>query len=125
MFCFIIDKKISFFRLRVCQLNNDSKLNEAKAELKLKTFELDRANLLNEECAQNLKKCVLDNEKLAKKVEVVQNEYYALQIKNDKNLLELENELNEKRVKLDNYEKLEKEMDEVIMQAAECNFQNV
>ena len=112
----------SFLRLRTIQLNNDNKLNEVKSDLKLKLFELERANLLQEEHANNLRKSLLDNEKLSKKVEVLQNEYYALQIQNEKNYNEIENELNEKSVKLKSYEKLEHEMDEVILQAAECKL---
>ena len=106
--------------MRVIQLDGDNKLNETKSELKLKTFELERANLLNEETANNLRKTLLENEKLTKKIEILQNEYYALQIQNDKSYMELENALNEKNTKLENYEKLEHEMDEVILQAAEC-----
>lgn len=65
---------------------------------------------------------MLENEKLTKKIEVLQNEYYALQIQNEKNFNELEHELNDKVVRLKNYEKLEHEMDEVILQAAECKI---
>ena len=88
----------------------------------MKLFELERANLLQEEHGNNLRKSLLENEKLNKKIEVLQNEYYALQIQNEKNFNELENELNDKAVKLKNYEKLEHEMDEVILQAAECKY---
>jgi progesterone-induced-blocking factor 1 len=119
----IQDSVFLFFfnnRLRTIQLESDNKLNEVKSELKLKLFELERSNLLQEEHSNNLRKTLLENEKLCKKVEVLQNEYYALQIQNEKNFNEIENELNEKSVKLKSYEKLEHEMDEVILQAAEC-----
>lgn len=105
--------------LRLIQINNDTKQNDIRSELKLKIFELDRANLLNEETTNNLKKAILDNEKLTKKIEVIQNEYYALQINKDKQSIEIESELNEAKHKLESYEKLEREMDDVILQAAE------
>lgn len=53
---------------------------------------------------------------------VIQNEFYGLQLQNDKRFLELENELNEKKGRLENYEKVENEMDAVIRQVAESSL---
>ena len=46
-------------------------------------------------------------------------EYYAVQTSMEKRVSELEAIVTEKSVKLDTYEKLEHELDEVVMQAAE------
>mgnify|MGYP000090837562 CR=1 FL=1 len=50
---------------------------------------------------------------------VLNKEYYALQNSSEKRLVELESKCKEQSDKLDVYEKLEKELDDVIMQAAE------
>lgn len=44
-----------------------------------------------------------------------------MQVQNDKRILELENELNEKRTRLESYEKVENEMDTIIRQVAETS----
>ena len=49
-------------------------------------------------------------------------EYYALQTSMEKRVAELETVVTEKSVKLETYEKLEHELDEVIMQAADGKF---
>ena len=43
-------------------------------------------------------------------------------MQNDKRFLELENELNEKKLRLTSYEKVENEMDLVIRQVAESSM---
>ena len=48
-------------------------------------------------------------------------EYYALQTAMEKRVVEMETQMAEKTAKLDTYERLEKEMDDVILQAAEGN----
>ena len=52
------------------QLSCENKVSELKSELKLKSFELERAQMLNEENVNNYKKLVIENEKLLKKIEV-------------------------------------------------------
>lgn len=61
----------------------------------------------------------LENEKLSKKLEVLTKEYYTLQASLEKRVSELEALLSEKNNKLETYEKLEQELDEVVMQSAE------
>lgn len=56
---------------------------------------------------------------------VLNKEYYALQNSSEKRLVELESKCKEQSDKLDVYEKLEKELDDVIMQAAESKDSNV
>ncbi len=107
--------------LRTIQIGCENRVSELKAELKLKTFEAERTAMLNEENIKNYQKLLLENEKLQKKAELIQNEYYGLQMQNDKRFLELENELNEKKTRLESYEKVENEMDLVIRQVAESS----
>ena len=51
-------------------------------------------------------------------------EYYSLQATLDRRCTELEAAISEKNAKLETYEKLEMELDEVVMQAAdgECDY---
>jgi hypothetical protein len=51
---------------------------ELKSELKLKYFELDRANMLNEENINMYQKSLTENEKLQKKIEVRSKEYLVI-----------------------------------------------
>lgn len=44
-----------------------------------------------------------------------------MQVQNDKRTLEIENELNEKKSRLESYEKVENEMDTIIRQVAESS----
>ena len=55
------------------------------------------------------------------KIKIIQNEYYHVQAQNDKRVLEIENELNEKKSRLESYEKVENEMDLIIRQVAESS----
>lgn len=55
------------------------------------------------------------------KIKIIQNEYYHVQVQNDKRVLEIENELNEKKSRLESYEKVENEMDLIIRQVAESS----
>lgn len=48
-------------------------------------------------------------------------EYYALQTAMEKRVVELEGQLSERNAKLETYERLEGELDDVILQAAESN----
>jgi progesterone-induced-blocking factor 1 len=107
--------------LRIVQIGCEHKVSEYKSELKLKVFELDRANMLNEENINMHQKILNENEKLQKKIEIIQNEYYHMQVQNDKRMLELENDLNERKSRLESYEKVENEMDSIIRQVAESS----
>jgi progesterone-induced-blocking factor 1 len=107
--------------LRLVQVNCENRISELKSELKLKTFELERARMLSDEHVTNHQKVLLENEKLQKKCQVIQNEFYAMQMQNDKRFMEMESELNEKKARLENYEKVEDEMDLVIKQVAESS----
>ena len=103
------------------QIGSESKVSEIKSELKLKSFELERNQMINEETVKNYQKALMENEKLQKKIEIIQKEFYTLQLQNDKRFLEMENELMEKKSRLENYEKVENEMDLIIKQVAESS----
>lgn len=51
--------------------------------------------------------------------QVLTREYYGLQTSLEKRIVELESTVSEKKSKLEAYEKLEQDLDAVIMQAAE------
>ena len=57
--------------LRLVQIGCENKVSELKSELKLKMFELERAQMLNEESVNNYKKALIENEKYNKKLEVI------------------------------------------------------
>ncbi|CAF1046498.1 unnamed protein product [Rotaria sordida] len=95
------------------------RLGELQSELKLKTFEFDRLQLLYEENLKSLKTTQIEIEKLQKKNDLIQKEYFNLQVQSDRRIMEVDTELNEKRTKLQVYEKVEQELDEVVMQAAQ------
>ena len=110
--------------LRLVQVTCENRVSELRAELKLKAFELERARMLVEEHVASNQRALLENEKLQKKVELVQAEYYGLQMQNDKRFMEIESELSEKKARLQSYEKVEDEMDSVIKQVAESSEEN-
>ena len=51
--------------------------------------------------------------------QLIQKEYFNLQVQSDRRIMEVDTELNDKRTKLQVYEKVEQELDEVVMQAAQ------
>ena len=63
-------------RLRLVQMGCENKVSELKSELKLKIFELERAQILNEEIIKNNQRSIIENEKLQKKIEVIIFVYY-------------------------------------------------
>jgi len=104
---------------RQLQISSDSKISECHNEAKLKAFELDRVQLLYEESLTTVKEYSMKNDVLSNKLEALNKEYYALTASTDKRIAELENKSDEYRSKLTIYEKLETELDDVVMQAAE------
>ncbi|XP_010620640.1 progesterone-induced-blocking factor 1 isoform X3 [Fukomys damarensis] len=106
-------------RYRELQLSTESKVAEFLHQSKLKSFESERVQLLQEETARNLTQCQLECEKYQKKLEVLTKEFYSLQASSEKRITELQAQNSEHQARLDIYEKLEKELDEIIMQTAE------
>ncbi|XP_006076099.2 progesterone-induced-blocking factor 1 isoform X1 [Bubalus bubalis] len=108
-------------RYRELQLSAESKVTEFLHQSKIKSFESERAQLLQEETARNLTQCQLECEKYQKKLEVLTKEFYSLQASSEKRITELQAQNSEHKARLDTYEKLEKELDEIIMQTAEID----
>ncbi|XP_006864380.1 PREDICTED: progesterone-induced-blocking factor 1 [Chrysochloris asiatica] len=106
-------------RYRELQLSEESKVTEFLHQSKLKAFECERVQLLQEETARNLTQCQLECEKYQKKLEVLTKEFYSLQASSEKRITELQVQNSDHQARLDIYEKLEKELDEIIMQTAE------
>ncbi|KAK3100601.1 hypothetical protein FSP39_022354 [Pinctada imbricata] len=104
---------------RQMQMNGDNRATEIQNEFKLKSFELERSQMVLDETNRNLREAKLEIDKLQKKVEVLTKEYYSYQASMDKRKGELEGQIAEKNTQLQAYEKVEKELDEVVMQAAE------
>ncbi|KAJ8297810.1 hypothetical protein KUTeg_024341, partial [Tegillarca granosa] len=100
------------------QMTGDNRLTELQNEVKLKGFESERTQMIHEETVRNLKESQLEVEKLQKKNEVLTKEYYSLQANLEKKTTELESVISEKKAKLDTYERMEKELDDIVMQAA-------
>jgi len=104
---------------RQLQINADNKMSEVKNESKLKCFELDRIQLLYQEALNNVKQMTIQNDTMAKKIETLSKEYYTLKGLSEKRISELDGKTEELSSKLKIYEKLEEELDDVVMQAAE------
>uniref|UniRef100_UPI00398F69EF progesterone-induced-blocking factor 1 n=1 Tax=Pristiophorus japonicus TaxID=55135 RepID=UPI00398F69EF len=106
-------------QFRQLQVNTDSRISDLMNQTKLKTFEAERAQLVQEETAKNLKQCQVECDKYQKKLEVLTKEFYRLQSSADKHTTELQAQNSELQARLVTYEKLEQELDGVIMQSAE------
>ncbi|XP_047659241.1 progesterone-induced-blocking factor 1 isoform X2 [Tachysurus fulvidraco] len=106
-------------QFRQLQLNSDSRASELHNQMKLKAFEAERAQMVQDETARNLSLCQIECEKQQKKLEVLTKEFYTLQSSSEKHLAELRAQNAEQQARLETYEKLEKELDDITMQAAE------
>ncbi|XP_073699086.1 progesterone-induced-blocking factor 1 [Garra rufa] len=106
-------------QFRQLQLSSDSRMAELLNQVKLKKFELERSQMVQEETARNLSLCQIECEKHQKKLEVLTKEFYGLQTSSEKRITELQAQNSELQAQLETYERLEKELDDVTMQAAE------
>uniref|UniRef100_A0A8D0H6V0 Progesterone immunomodulatory binding factor 1 n=1 Tax=Sphenodon punctatus TaxID=8508 RepID=A0A8D0H6V0_SPHPU len=104
---------------RQLQLSTESKVAEILHQNKLKSFECERIQLMQEETSRNLSQCQLECEKYQRKLEVLTKEFYRLQASSEKRITELQSQNSEHQSRLETYEKLEKELDDIIMQTAE------
>ncbi|XP_069746675.1 progesterone-induced-blocking factor 1 isoform X3 [Narcine bancroftii] len=106
-------------QFRQLQVNTDSRISELMNQVKVKMFESERAQLVQQETAKNFKQCQVECDKYQKKLEVLTKEFYRLQASADKHTTELQTQNSELQTRLVTYEKLEQELDSVIMQSAE------
>ncbi|XP_067663556.1 progesterone-induced-blocking factor 1-like [Haliotis asinina] len=106
---------------RKMQTCGDTRVSDLQNELKLKTFEAERTQMVHEETLKNLRQSEMEVEKLQKKAEVLIKEYHTLEMTMEKRVSELETGMSERAMKLETYERMEKELDDVVMQAAEVD----
>ncbi|GAA6229646.1 progesterone-induced-blocking factor 1 [Lates japonicus] len=106
-------------QFRQLQLGTDSRVAELSNQAKLHSFEAERAQIVKEETAKALAQCQVECEKQQKKLELLTQEFYRLQTSSEKRVAELQAQNAEQASRLDTYEKLEQELDQVTMQAAE------
>ncbi|NWS71215.1 PIBF1 factor, partial [Crotophaga sulcirostris] len=104
---------------RQVQLGTESKVAELLHQSKLKSFESEHIQLLQQETAKNLSQCQMECEKYQRKLEVLTKEFYSLQSSSETRVIELQTQNSELQTRLNTYEKLEKELDEIILQTAE------
>ncbi|XP_063005497.1 progesterone-induced-blocking factor 1 isoform X2 [Melospiza melodia melodia] len=104
---------------RQMQLGTESKVAELLHQSKLKSFETEHVQLMQQETAKNLSQCQMECEKYQRKLEVLTKEFYSLQSSSETRIIELQTQNAEFQARLDTYEKLEKELDEIILQTAE------
>ncbi|XP_065600111.1 progesterone-induced-blocking factor 1 [Cyrtonyx montezumae] len=104
---------------RQMQLGTESKVAELLHQSKLKSFESEHVQLMQQETAKNLSQCQIECEKYQRKLEVLTKEFYSLQSSSETRIIELQTQNSEFQARLDTYEKLEKDLDEIIMQTAE------
>ncbi|XP_071187077.1 progesterone-induced-blocking factor 1 isoform X2 [Salvelinus alpinus] len=108
-------------QFRGVQVGTDSRVAELLNQVKLKSFETERCQMVQEETARNLGRCQMETEKHQKKLEVMTKELYRLQTSSEKQITELQAQNAEHQARLQTYEKLEQELDDVTMQAAEID----
>lgn len=101
------------------QVSNESQISDLQSELQMKAFECERSHLLQEERNKTLTQCQKEREKFREKLEVLNNELQRLTTTKDSRIRELESSLKDVSLRLETYESLEKELDDVVMQAAE------
>ncbi|NWQ74978.1 PIBF1 factor, partial [Columbina picui] len=107
---------------RQMQLGTESKVAELLHQSKLKSFESEHLQLMQQETAKNLSQCQMECEKYQRKLEVLTKEFYSLQSSSETRIIELQTQNSEIQARLDTYEKLEKELDEIVLQTAESKF---
>uniref|UniRef100_A0A3B4V170 Progesterone immunomodulatory binding factor 1 n=1 Tax=Seriola dumerili TaxID=41447 RepID=A0A3B4V170_SERDU len=108
-------------QFRQLQLGTDSRVAELSNQAKLHSFEAERAQMVKEETAKALAQCQVECEKQQKKLELLTQEFYRLQTSSEKRVTELQAQNAEQASRLETYEKLEQELDQVTMQAAEID----
>ncbi|XP_056904386.1 progesterone-induced-blocking factor 1 isoform X1 [Takifugu flavidus] len=101
------------------QLGTDSQVAELSAQAQLYALEAERAVMVKEENAAALAQCQRECEKQQKKLELLTEEFYKLQTSSEKRSSELRTQNAEQASRLETYEHLEQELDQVTIQAAE------
>eukprot|EP00899_Mesostigma_viride_P010340 jgi/Mesvir1/19307/Mv10376-RA.1 len=101
-------------KYRELQNVSDGRFGDLWAELKMKTFEVDRLTVISEEAANKLKQASLTNEMLESKVKVLTEKYYSLESESGRRIQQLEAAALAQAERLRHYALLEREMDEAV-----------
>merc|ERR1712166_412500 len=84
---------------------------EARGQLKIKTYELDRVSLQHVEAMTNIRSSKMEIDALQKKVKLLKQEYYKVDTDATKRNSMLEARCSEQSRRISHYERLEKELD--------------
>ncbi|XP_019852664.1 PREDICTED: progesterone-induced-blocking factor 1-like [Amphimedon queenslandica] len=104
--------------LRKFQVSSDGCVTDLNSQLQLKTFELERVGLLYEETAQSLRKSEREKEQLREKLDVLSSKSEITINELQSLVKDLEYKFKETKNRLEGYEQLETELDDVVLQAA-------
>ncbi|KAF0027086.1 hypothetical protein F2P81_019827 [Scophthalmus maximus] len=112
-------------QFRQLQLGTDTRVAELSNQAKLHSFEAEHAQMFKEETAKALAQCQVVCEKQQKKLEFLTQEFFRLQASSEMRVAELQAQNAEQSSRLETYEKLEQELDQVTLQAAEIENEEV
>ncbi|KAG1693189.1 Progesterone-induced-blocking factor 1 [Nymphon striatum] len=101
------------------QSQDIGQISDLRSELKVKLFQLEQINKSQVECDRNLNDCKQENEKIKTKLDIMTQEVQRLQMTSSQRILLLESELSQKTRQLEIYEKLEDELDNLIVHAGQ------
>uniref|UniRef100_A0A3Q3C607 Progesterone immunomodulatory binding factor 1 n=1 Tax=Haplochromis burtoni TaxID=8153 RepID=A0A3Q3C607_HAPBU len=103
-------------QFRQLQLGTDSRVAELSNQAKLHSFEAERVKVQLRTIVLNIIVCLSVSPPAAK---LLTQEFYRLQTSSERRVAELQTQNAEQASRLETYEKLEQELDQVTMQAAE------
>uniref|UniRef100_A0A8D3BS22 Progesterone-induced-blocking factor 1 n=1 Tax=Scophthalmus maximus TaxID=52904 RepID=A0A8D3BS22_SCOMX len=106
-------------QFRQLQLGTDTRVAELSNQAKLHSFEAEHAQMFKEETAKALAQCQVVCEKQQKKLEFLTQEFFRLQASSEMRVAELQAQNAEQSSRLETYEKLEQELDQVTLQSLE------
>lgn len=109
--------QLSFSRVRA-ELQNE--ITELTGNLKLKTFEIERAGFTMEEVSSSRQKLDVENTQLKKQMEVMRQEFYNLELQYKEGRASERAELMTLREQMKGYMTLEKDLDATIRNCAEA-----
>eukprot|EP00127_Corallochytrium_limacisporum_P002652 Clim_evm88s134 gene=Clim_evmTU88s134 len=107
--------------LRARQIELDGRVVELEAALKAKAFEAERYQIMHQEQSASLRTLTLERDRMRKEVAITQKEFYAFQTRADSRIAGLESNLKTARERLEVYEKLESQLDDAVLQAADSH----
>jgi len=107
--------------IRMLESQVESRISEIHNTAQIKTFELDRLHLVHEETRKTLERMQIEIERKSRKLELVTTDFGDLQRKSLMTESDLSKKVCELEKRIGVYESMEKEMDDIVMQAAEVN----